>query len=89
MKMRSSPTSVGSPLCPPHLQSLGIGFVSRPSPSVGYPCLQALPPPHPPPPATGPQPLATSSFPCPLSPVCPFPQSPAPFLGIDLEDSPT
>ena len=45
-KMRSSPTSVGSPLCPPLLQSLGIVFVSRPSPSVGAPCLQApsLPP---------------------------------------------
>lgn len=72
MKMRSSPTSVGSPLCPAHLQSLGIGFVSRPSPSVGYPCLQGLPCP---PQLQGLRLLLLPAFPvlclaCTLFPVC-------------------
>lgn len=75
MKMRSSPTSVGSPLCPPHLQSRGIGSVSRPSPSVGYPCSQGLPPAS----ATRPQPPVLSLLNSePASLPCPLPQS---FLG--------
>lgn len=81
MKMRSSPTSVGSPLCPPHLQPLGIDFVSCPSPSVGYPCLgyKAFPCPS----------YRTSAFPCFPGPLPAFSvpvPSPTYFWALFLQD---
>lgn len=79
MKMRSSPTSVGSPLCPPHPQSPGSIFVSRPSPCVGRPCLRArlsCPPP----------PTVLPSHSCPPGPAS-LAVSPSSFLGLCSSDT--